>query len=253
MRAISLQSGSNGNCIYLETCGVKLLFDAGISGIDAEQRLAAHGLGIRDVDALILSHDHADHSRFAGVYQRKYGLPLFVTQKTLDRTAARHRLGRIKDISYFRAGETLLFGDVSVDTVPTPHDGIDGVAFVISAAGKRLGILTDLGHAFKGLFPLMESLDAVFLESNYDPGMLAKGPYPYFLKERIRGPRGHLSNLEAAKLLEAGKGLKWACLSHLSEQNNTPELALRTHREVLREDLVLHTASRFEASGIFSV
>ncbi len=253
MIAISLQSGSNGNCIYVETCGVKLLFDAGISGADAERRLAAHGRDIREVNALVISHDHADHIRCAGVYQRKYGMPLYVTPKTLDTSVIRHRLGRLKSICHFRAGDLLRFGEVSVQTIPTPHDSADGAAFMISAGGKQLGILTDLGHAFDALFPLVASLDAVFLESNYDPEMLANGPYPSYLKRRIRGPHGHLSNEEAAGLLRGGKQLKWACLAHLSEHNNTPARALQTHRAVLPEALPLYTASRYRVSEIFKV
>ncbi|MCL5236836.1 MAG: MBL fold metallo-hydrolase [Nitrospirae bacterium] len=253
MIAFSLQSGSNGNCIYVESCGVKLLFDAGISGIDAERRLATHGRNIREIDAVILSHDHADHTRFAGVYQRKYGLPLYVTPKTLDIAVMRHRIGRLSDVHHFRAGEALRFGRVAVQTIPTPHDGADGSAFVITANEKRLGIMTDLGHAFEDLFPAIASLDAVFIESNYDPEMLERGSYPYYLKRRIQGPGGHLSNREAAELIKAGKGLKWACLAHLSEQNNSPHIALRTHREIVPENLTLYTAGRYRQTEILSV
>jgi phosphoribosyl 1,2-cyclic phosphodiesterase len=254
MIAISLQSGSNGNCIYVEADGVRLLFDAGISGIQAEKRLAAHGRDIRKVDALIISHDHADHIRCAGVFQRKYGLPVYVTPKTLDAAVSISSLGCLTNVLHFRSGGTLRFGDVSVETIPTPHDGTDGAAFVVNAAGKRLGILTDLGHVFDGLGRVVASLDAVFIESNYDPEMLTNGPYPLFLKRRIKGPGGHISNREAAELLRmAGVGLKWACLAHLSEQNNSPDVALRTHREVLSAAFPLHIASRYAASGIFTV
>jgi phosphoribosyl 1,2-cyclic phosphodiesterase len=251
--AISLQSGSNGNCIYLETAGVKLLFDAGISGVEASRRLASYGCDIRDVDALIISHDHADHVRYAGVYQRKFGLPVFITRKTLKYAAAGQKLGRLHNVNYFQAGEELHFSGVSIQTIPSPHDGADGVAFAVSSREKHLGILTDLGHVFKDLYSVMASLDAVFLESNYDPDMLAHGPYPAFMKRRIAGPRGHLSNMEAAELLQTGSRLKWACLAHLSNNNNTPAAALRTHRRILGERLPLHTASRFTATGILCV
>jgi phosphoribosyl 1,2-cyclic phosphodiesterase len=255
MIAISLQSGSNGNCIYVETGGVKLLFDAGISGAAAEERLARHGRDIRQVDAVIISHDHGDHIRCAGVFQRKYGLPVHVTARTLAAARSRCDLGKLHDIRNFKAGGTLRFKDVSVHTVPTPHDSDDGAAFVIEANGKRLGILTDLGHVFSELGRLVSSLDAVFLESNYDPEMLKNGPYPRYLKQRIKGPGGHISNAEAAELLRsaAGPRLRWACLAHLSEQNNSPDLALRTHREVLVPDFPLHVASRYAVSGIFVV
>jgi phosphoribosyl 1,2-cyclic phosphodiesterase len=256
MTAISLQSGSNGNCIYVETCGKKLLFDAGISGVQAEERLAAHGRDIRTIDAVIISHDHSDHIRHAGVLQRKYGLPVYVTPATFAAASARCTLGKMKDVRHFRSNDKLVFGDVLVHAIPTPHDGVDGSAFVIEAKAKRLGILTDLGHVFKDLVHIVASLDAVFLESNYDPDMLAHGPYPAYLKQRIKGPRGHISNIEAAEVLlraSAGNRLQWACLSHLSEQNNNPDVALRTHRKILSEHFLLHVADRYKVSEIFTV
>jgi phosphoribosyl 1,2-cyclic phosphodiesterase len=254
MRAASLQSGSNGNCIYVESGGTRLLFDAGIPGVQAERRLASHGRDIREVDAVIISHDHADHVRCAGVYQRKYGLPVYVTPATLDAALSRYPLGRLDEVRHFSAGETLRFGDISVGTVPTRHDGADGAAFVVSSGGKRLGILTDLGHAFGGLAEVVASLDAVFIESNYDPEMLYRGPYPAFLKRRIQGPGGHLSNIEAAELLKAsGVRLRWACLAHLSEQNNHPGLAVETHRKLLGSDFTLYHAGRYSATGILSI
>ncbi len=256
MNAISLQSGSSGNCIYVETGGVRLLFDAGISGIQAAERLAAHGRDIRKVDAVIISHDHGDHIRHAGVFHRKYGLPIYVTPATLSAAVSRCALGKIGDIRHFRSADRLSFGDVAVYAVPTPHDGADGAVFVVEDGTRRLGIMTDLGHVFKDLTALVLSLDAVFLESNYDPAMLAAGPYPSFLKQRIKGPRGHLSNQEAAGLLRRAvdaRRLKWACLSHLSEQNNHPELALETHRSVLPGSFPLYVADRYRVSGVFSL
>ncbi|GBE00865.1 putative metallo-hydrolase YycJ [bacterium BMS3Abin08] len=255
MIAISLQSGSSGNCIYVESCGVKLLFDAGISGIQAERRLAAHGRDIREVDAVVISHDHIDHICCAGVYQRKYGLPLYVTPKTLMAASERHRLGRLNDITHFQSDGLLQFGKMSVQAIPTPHDGVDGAAFVVTSNNKRLGILADLGHLFEGLERIIASLDAVFIESNYDPDMLANGRYPAFLKRRIKGPEGHLSNIEAAELLRRSNGdrLKWACLVHLSEDNNIPDLALQTHRRIVNPNLTLYTASRYMSTGVLSI
>lgn len=255
MRLISLQSGSNGNCVYIEADGVRLLIDAGISGLQAERRLAEHGREIRQVDAVLISHDHADHTRCLGVYQRKFGLPVYVTRPTLTAASSWNRFGPLGEVVCFDAGSSLHFGDVTVETIPTPHDGVDGVAFVVDDGCCRLGVLTDLGHVFPALADAVSSLDAMLLESNYDPQMLAQGRYPAFLKQRIRGPGGHLSNFEAAELVlaRAGDRLRWACLGHLSQDNNRPELALGTWRQVLGDRLPLHVAGRYGVSPVMHV
>lgn len=249
MRVIPLQSGSNGNCIYVETLGIQLLFDAGISGKQARERLAAYGRDIRDVAGVVISHDHRDHTRCLGIYQRQFGLPVYITEPTLAAARAAGDLGPLGELVHFQAGGAMLFGEVVVETIPTPHDGVDGVGFVVDDGRQRVGILTDLGHPFPALREAMRSLDAVVLESNYDPEMLAQGPYPEFLQRRIRGPAGHLSNAEAAELLDLAFGcqLRWACLAHLSEHNNTPECALQTHGDLLGDDLPLYVASRYRA------
>ncbi len=253
MIAISLQSGSNGNCTYVETDGIKLLFDAGISGVRAKERLAAFDRDISEVDALIISHDHLDHVRHAGVYQRRFGIPLYITAKTLGRSIHKHKLGKLDNVHNFVAGEAIHFDNVMVQTIPCPHDGIDGSIFVVSSNNKRLGIMTDIGYSFEELVDILPTLDGVFMESNYDPEMLENGPYPPFLKQRILGPEGHLSNRESAELLSTGGRLKWACLSHLSNNCNDPLTALRTHREILGDNLALHTASRYNPTGILSL
>lgn len=258
MRIVSLQSGSNGNCIFVRTAGARLLFDAGISGKQAEARLrATTGEDIRDVDALFISHDHVDHVRSAGIFQRKFALPLHVTEATLA-ASGRHRLGRLGEVRPFRAGQAVRVGDAVVQTFPTPHDGVDGCCFVVEAGGARLGIMTDLGCVFEELGGLIETLDAVVLESNYDPEMLAKGPYPVGLKNRIRGAGGHLANHEAAELLARHGGrLRWAALGHISRENNTPELASQTVREILAGTLwgerPLHLATRYAPSAVLSL
>lgn len=255
MFAISLQSGSNGNCFYVEAGGVRLLVDAGISGVQAESRLAREGIDIRSVDALLISHDHRDHCSAMGIYQRKFGVPIYVTARTFRMATAMMSLGRMEDVRHFEAGQTLRFDGVSVETIPTPHDAAEGVGFVIDDGRWRLGILTDLGHVFEGLDSAVGGLDAVILESNYDPEMLEGGPYPRWLKERIRGPEGHLSNVEAGQLLRrsAGTQLRWACLAHLSADNNSPDLALRTCHEILGGDLPLHLSGRHAPTDVLEI
>lgn len=254
MKLISLQSGSNGNCIYVETDHVKILLDAGISGLQAQRRLAQAGRDIRNVDAVLISHDHGDHIRSAGIFNRKFSLPIHVTPGALTASGP-DSLGKLSDVRHFQPGQTIKFDSVSIETIPTPHDGCDGVAFIIDDGKKRLGVLTDLGHVFDGLAELIGSLDAVLIESNYDSQMLSAGPYPAFLKKRITGPGGHISNIESAQLLAeaATDRLQWACLGHLSEQNNRPELALETHQEILGRRIGLFAASRDNVSEIMEV
>jgi len=253
MRLIALQSGSNGNSVYVEANGTRLLVDAGISGIQAQRRLAQFDRDICDVDALLLSHDHADHTRCAGIYQRKFGTPIYVTEQTLMAGRRYRDWGPLSDVRHFVSGEAIELKGIVVETIRTPHDGADGVAFVVDDGETRVGVLTDLGHVFDGLGDVIASLDGVLLESNYDPHMLAHGPYPSYLKRRIRSSGGHISNQEAAKLLDecAGPRLQWACLGHLSGENNEPDLALTTHREVLGDRFELHVASREGPVGEF--
>ncbi|MBN1765329.1 MAG: MBL fold metallo-hydrolase [Sedimentisphaerales bacterium] len=246
----SLQSGSNGNCFYVETPDVKLIFDAGISGRMARQRLEEHERDIRDVDAVIISHNHTDHVKYAGVYNRKYSLPVYITPGSWQ--VSRSMLGRVHDLNHFQPGDSLRFADTLVETVPTPHDGVDGVAFSVRNGDKRLGIFTDLGHCFDGLNELLSSLDGVYLESNYDPEMLENGPYPPWLKKRIMGDGGHISNEEASQLVcDCAANLKLLVLSHLSQFNNEPEIALNTAQSILGEDFPIAIAQRTHASEMF--
>ncbi|MCD6303918.1 MAG: MBL fold metallo-hydrolase [Planctomycetes bacterium] len=252
---ISLQSGSSGNCIYVESGRTSLLFDAGISGRQVQLRLAACGRDVRGVDAVIISHDHADHARCLGIYQRKFRLPVYVTPGTLAAARACMPLGELGDVRTFRAGGAIRLDGLRIETIPTPHDAADGVAFVVDDGRARLGILTDLGHAFAGLADVVGSLDAVLLESNYDPDMLEWGPYPPAVKRRIRGPGGHLSNVEAAELLAAaaGRKLRWACLGHLSEHNNHPAVALDTWRAALGSRVPLYVAAHRRRGEVLEI
>jgi phosphoribosyl 1,2-cyclic phosphodiesterase len=159
------------------------------------------------------------------------------------------------DVRHFRSGASVRIGHLTVETIATPHDATDGVVFVVDDGRHRLGICTDVGHVFGELKNLAGGVDALFLESNFDETMLARGPYPRRLKERIRGPGGHISNREAAELVanHAGDRLQWLCLAHLSHQNNSPGLALAAHREALGDSLPIHIASRSRASGALTL
>ena len=252
MLTCSLPSGSNGNCIYVETSDARLLFDAGISGRTAQHRLAQFDRDICDVDALFISHNHSDHVDSAGVYSRKFSLPVYITPGSWR--LARKKLGTIENLQLFSPGQTLTINQTRIVTVPTAHDGVEGVAFIVQQDGKSLGIFTDLGHRFAGLDNWIAQLDALYLESNYDPDMLDQGDYPTWLKKRVSGSAGHLSNFEAAHLVrDCAENLQFLVLSHLSENNNVPELALTTAREVLGSEMNIALAHRNQASEMFVV
>ncbi len=253
MLTFSLQSGSNGNSIYVEAAGTRLLFDAGISGRQARQRMAEHDCDIRDVDALIVSHGHLDHIRSAGIFQRLFQFPLHISPETHRR--ARGRLGKMSDVRHYEPGESIVVNGATIHTIPTPHDAPESVAFIVEAEGKRLGIFTDLGHSFVGLLDALREVDAAYLESNYDEDMLENGPYPADLKARIRGDGGHISNEESADLVEAARSgrLKWIALAHLSSENNDPQTALQTHRTRVGDDFPIFVAGRYRVSKVMNV
>lgn len=253
MLTVALQSGSNGNCIYVEAGGAKLLFDAGISGRQAATRLASQGREIDECDALILSHEHSDHVCGAGIFQRKFGLPVYATRATYAETKKRY--GSIEGVRFFAAGDTLEFGPVRVHTISTPHDGVDTVCFVVEHECRRLGIFTDLGHPFTALREALSAVDAAYLESNYDPDMLWNGSYTPWAKARIAGEGGHLSNEDAADLAKAviSPRLKWLSVAHLSHENNRPELALEAQRSRVGTMLTVHHASRYGVSELLEV
>jgi len=258
MRIVSLQSGSNGNCIFVETCGVRLLFDAGLTGVKTQERLEEVGVDIRSIHGVLISHDHADHVKGAGVLQRKFDLPIWITRKTREaavRQVAKQNV-HLESPRLFRAGERLCFNNnVMVETLPTPHDAADGVGFIIDDGSIRFGILTDLGHVFPELERVFPTLDGVLIESNYDPRMLNENEnYPTWLKNRIRGQNGHLSNHDTASLIKkAGTRLRVACLGHLSQENNTPELALEPYQAkgLFKWSFPVRVASRFECVEIW--
>ncbi len=253
MITFSLQSGSCGNSIYVEAGDVRLLIDAGISGRQADLRMASHGRDIRDCDAVLLSHEHSDHTRSAGILQRKFGLPIYCTEGT-GRSISRF-IGKVSDVRCFAAGSAIRFGDVEVQTIPTPHDGVDSVCFVVRHDGKQLGVLTDLGHPFAALREAVGDLDAMYLEANYDPDMLWEGDYPEYLKHRIVGEAGHLSNQEAGELTRthASRRLQWLAIAHLSENNNHPDVAMETVSDRVHRSLPVYLASRNEVGALLEV
>ena len=257
MDVLPLQSGSSGNCTLVSAGGTSILIDAGLSGRKCADRLAAAGLGDRRIDGLVISHDHSDHTASMGVLHRRFAAPIHITGPTLSRVTAKRCPGNVEVFHHFVAGSSFDIGELRVETHSTPHDAVDGVCFVIEhrRTSLRFGLLTDLGHVFAGLKDLMPTLDAVLIESNYDFDMLRHSVYPRRLKDRIAGPKGHISNDDAALLLDrhTGSHLQWACLGHLSDENNTPELALATARRRIKDRFKIHVADRYNATEILTV
>lgn len=254
LRMVSLQSGSNGNCVFVESQGVRLLFDAGISSQQTASRLDSIDVDIGSIDAVIISHAHSDHIRFVGDLQRKFGLSIWMTGGACNEAKGRKSIKKADRPNLFEPGRRLEFGPVAVETIATPHDTDEGVCFVVDDGSVRLGVMTDLGHCFSGLGNVIAGLDGLLLESNYDPETLETGMYPELLKRRIKSKKGHLSNNESAMLLkEYGIMLRWVCLGHLSEKNNRPEIAYEVHRKNIRKNIDIFLASRNGCSDIFEL
>jgi phosphoribosyl 1,2-cyclic phosphodiesterase len=220
-----LASGSKGNATYVSDGTTSILFDAGLSGIEVQRRLSSAGLCIENLDAIIVSHEHDDHIRGVGVLSRRFDLPVYVSSKT--RKAAK-MLGKIAKIEHFKCGSGFCINGLNIHPFSISHDAKDPAGFTVKLNGSKVGIATDLGVATSMVKEHLKDCSVLILEANHDPTMLAQGPYPWPLKQRIKGRTGHLSNIEARELLSEIKHskLERVILAHLSEENNTPQKAL---------------------------
>ncbi|MCI8511170.1 MAG: MBL fold metallo-hydrolase [Lachnospiraceae bacterium] len=232
MRFVSIASGSSGNCIYAGTESTHVLVDAGISAKRIEQGLSEIGLKPTEVSAVCITHEHSDHIRGLGVLARKYGLPVYATAGTIREILQTKALGELPGELFHEVlpDAELLVGDVTITPFHIDHDASDPVAYRLRAGNKSLAVATDLGHFNQYTIDHLLDLDAVLLEANHDLRMLETGPYPWYLKRRIMGDFGHLSNENAGRLINyiAGDKLRHILLGHLSKENNLPELAYET-------------------------
>ena len=222
----ALASGSKGNAIYIANGKTSILIDAGLSGIEIERRLKSRGLSPEAIDAILVSHEHNDHVSGVGVLARRFDLPVYMSANT--RKAVTSKLGRIRDQRDFECGVTFRIDDLTIHPFSISHDAEDPVGFTVTHNGIKLGIATDLGIATAVVKEHLKGCAVLILEANHDPTMLASGPYPWPLKQRIKSRTGHLSNQDSRKLLNEVKHdrLEHEILGHLSEKNNTPEIAL---------------------------
>ncbi len=223
MKLCVLGSGSKGNSVYVEAGGVKVLFDAGFSALQLKKRLAQVGASINELDAIFTSHEHSDHVAGLRVLGKK--LPLFATAGTLAEVRLRFELNGTEIIE---PGEWGRLGGLDFLPVPVSHDAAEPVGFILSDGKIKVAVMTDLGVVTRVIEHHMKDLTAAVIECNHDPIMLRDGPYPWELKQRIKGRMGHLANPESAELAASicRGGLKRLYLAHLSEENNRPELAM---------------------------
>ncbi len=219
----SLNSGSNGNCYYVGNEHDAVLIDVGISCKEIEKRMARLGLDLQKVKAIFISHEHADHIRGVVVLAKKYQLPVYISEGTLKRSNLLLYVGLLNS---FTAHEPIQIGELSVIPFPKNHDASDPYSFIVEGHGVKIGVLTDIGTVCEHVIRYFKQCHAAFLEANYDVEMLQNGTYPYHLKKRISGGKGHLSNAQALELFiqHQHEHLSHLFLSHLSKENNTPEL-----------------------------
>lgn len=240
LKLASLYSGSSGNSIYISSKSTHILVDAGLSGKRIEKSMASIGESIKNIQAILISHEHIDHILGAGVLSRRFGIPIYANEKTWE--AMRVSLNKLDPdcIRTFSTGQPFKIGDIEVNTFSTPHDAIEPVGFNFCCNKKKVTIATDIGHIHKSLLNNLVGSDMILLESNHDIEMLKVGRYPWPLKQRIMSDKGHLCNDMAAKVVAylAVNGTKKFLLGHLSKENNFPELAFQTVKNALTEKSV---------------
>jgi phosphoribosyl 1,2-cyclic phosphodiesterase len=233
----SLYSGSSGNAIFLSTDKVKILIDAGLSGKKIEKALVSIDENPSDLSAILVTHEHSDHIKGIGVLSRRYDVPLYANELTWSSMG--DSIGNIsmENIKYFETGEIFEICDLSIEPFPIPHDAGEPVGFNFYLGRRKITVATDIGHVDMELTGYMEGSDLLLLEANHDTEMLKVGPYPQWLKMRILGERGHLSNETAGDVITAmaEKGTRNFLLGHLSRENNFPELAYQTVCNALTE------------------
>ena len=247
----SLNSGSNGNCYYIANEHEAVLVDAGISCREIEKRLLRLELSVKKIKAIFISHEHSDHIRGLQVLARKYQLPVYITQPTL--VSGRLQISETL-LNEFKPYQQISVGGLCVTAFPKFHDASDPHSFIVSGNGINIGVLTDIGSVCKHVIDNFKQCHAVFLESNYDETLLEEGNYPFFLKERIRNGHGHLSNHQALDLFTKHKAsfLSHVLLSHLSKDNNSPQLVQKLFEQHSGSTKVV-VASRDYETEVFTI
>jgi phosphoribosyl 1,2-cyclic phosphodiesterase len=259
MKFCSLYSGSSGNCLYVGSERTNILIDAGLSGKKIQDSLKGIGVDPKDINGIVITHEHEDHIKAAGILSRRFNIPIYANTNTWE--AMIGCLGEIKEenIKVFEGYAPFEIGDIFVKPFPIPHDAADPCGYSFIFGRNKISIATDIGYASCEVKENIKDADFILLESNHDIEMLKVGPYPYHLKRRVLSDRGHLSNEDAGKTIVEilNTNIKKVMLGHLSKTNNYPELALRTVLSILEmngikdgRDVEIDIAHRDRASKL---
>ena len=251
LQIASLNSGSNANCYYIGNSNEAILIDAGLSCRETEKRMRRLGLDITLVKAIFISHEHCDHIAGLRVLSKKYRLPVYITNNTLRNCG--FEIEKELVFSFMHSGPVSV-GELSIIPFTKSHDAHDPHSFIVSGNDIHIGVITDIGYACKHVIKHFKLCDAVFLESNYCQQMLSDGPYPLHLKNRISSRKGHLSNEQALELFLNHKpqNLQLLILSHLSQNNNRPEIVSKMFLEHAGNVKVV-IASRHKETELFNI
>jgi len=247
----SLNTGSNGNCFYIGNTKEAILVDAGLTCKETELRMQRLNLSMNNVKAIFISHEHSDHIRGLPVMAKKYQLPVYITPSTLL-SGKQHLPAHL--INTFKPYIATQLGELEVIAFPKKHDAAEPHSFIIRCHAVTVGVFTDIGQHCDDVIRNFKQCNAAFLEANYDEEMLATGRYPYFLKNRIRGGNGHLSNSQALDLFKTHKSshLSHLLISHLSKDNNCPNLVQRLFNEYANGTEII-IASRHQETAVYHI
>ncbi|MDR0912370.1 MAG: MBL fold metallo-hydrolase [Methanobrevibacter sp.] len=264
MRFCTLISGSSGNSSIIMANDTKILIDSGKSGKHIENCLKSLNVNPEEITAILVTHEHTDHSSSVGILHRRYNIPIYATNGTFNQLIGSGKLGKVDSelLKTVESGKNFKIEKISITPFEIPHDSEEPVGYFFKTKKASAVIATDMGYLCENVAETISGADIVLLESNYDYDSLHNGDYPYFLKQRIDGQDGHLSNNDAAKLAVnlANNGTKYIILGHLSKNNNTPELAYNEIAKMLNEagfvigkDIILSVANRYDVGDLISI
>lgn len=233
----SLSSGSSGNCQYIETENTRILIDAGFSGKKIEALLDSIGVCPTTIDAILVTHEHIDHTMGVGVLSRRYDLPIYANSNTWVGMDPIIKKIREKNTKVFNTNKSFYLNDLYIHPFSVSHDAMEPVGYLVYYKNIKISIITDTGWVSDSMRESIKNSHLYFMESNHDVKMLREGSYPYSLKQRIMSNIGHLSNVDAGNVLGdvlSGNG-EIVLLGHLSQDNNRPKLAYETVRNIILE------------------